>query len=474
MRYLYLCLLCAFFACAEQPAPLNVVFILADDLGWKDVGFLGSPLYQTPNLDRLRTQSMLFTNAYAAASNCAPSRATLMTGQYAPHHKIYTVASSERGRAETRRLIPTTNTDTLAPDFHTLGLFFQRQGYVTGTFGKWHLGTDPTQQGFDVNVGGSRNGSPNGSYFSPYNLRYLENGSEGEYLTDRLTDEAMAFVEEHQQQPFLLYLPYYSVHTPIQAKEEVIANYRHQPGIRDEEHATYAAMIEILDANVGRLLERLEALNLMDNTIVVFTSDNGGIHAISNQDPLRAGKGSYYEGGTRVPLLVRWDAKVEPNSTSDTPVMNIDFYPTFAEILKADKTALPMLEGESLLPLLLQNGTLAERSLFWHFPIYLQAYKMQGAQSRDPIFRTRPGSTMRLGKWKLHEYFEDGTLELYNLENDGSETVNLVDSLPEKTAELYQILNDWRQQTNAAVPTEQNPAFDAAVEAEILDGIRKQ
>jgi len=473
MRFYFLLLtLLTFFSCSEKRPP-NVVFIMADDLGWKDVGFLGSTIYQTPNLDRLRRQSMLFTNAYAAASNCAPSRATLMTGQYAPHHNIYTVASSERGRAETRRIIPTPNTDTLAPNFQTLGHLFQQQGYVTGTFGKWHLGTDPRQQGFDVNVGGSRNGSPNGTYFSPYNLRYLENGPEGEYLTDRLTDEAMAFVEEHQEQPFFLYLPYHSVHTPIQAREEVIAKYRNQSGIRDEQHATYAAMIEILDSNVGRLLEQLETLDLMDNTIIVCTSDNGGIHAISNQDPLRAGKGSYYEGGTRVPLLVRWDSKVAPNSTSDTPTMNIDFYPTFAEILNAEKGDLPMLEGESLLPVLLQNDTLAERPLFWHFPIYLQAYKIEGAQSRDPIFRTRPGSTMRLGKWKLHEYFEDGALELYDLENDMSETVNLVDSLPEKATELHQILKDWRQQNNAPVPTEKNPAFDAAVEADILEGIGK-
>ena len=439
----------------------NIILINVDDLGWKDVGCMGSRYYETPHIDRLASEGMVFWQAYAGAANCAPSRACLMSGQNTPRHGIYTVSNSDRGDARTRKIIPIFNHETLADSSYTLAEMLRDNGYVTGTFGKWHLGDDPTTQGFQVNVGGSHRGNPGkGGYFSPYNVDFLPDGPKGEYLTDRLTQEAIGFVQQHQDTSFFLYLSFYSVHTPIMGKENLVKKFERKPAADGQDRPDYAAMIASVDANVGRLLTAIENAGLTNKTLVLFTSDNGGVRAISQQDPLRAGKGSYYEGGIRVPLLIRWPRKIAGGSRSDAPMTHLDVYPTLQSIIRAEKTS-PLLDGEDISPLL-YGEELPERALVWHFPIYLQAYQPGEDGGRDPLFRTRPGSVIRQGPWKLHEYFEDGGLELYNLEEDLGETHNLVTEQPQKAQALHQQLKDWREKMNAPVPSTPNPAYDAA------------
>lgn len=441
---------------AERP---NVLLIVIDDLGWKDVGFMGSPYYQTPNLDRLAQKSVRFTHAYAGAANCAPSRACLMSGQQTTRHGIYTVGDPDRGNEKTRKLIATPNADSLAGSFITLGEILQGEGYATATMGKWHLGHEPRAQGFDRNVGGTIAGHPR-TYFSPYKNPNLSDGPEGEYLTDRLTDEALSFIEENKERPFFLYLPYFTIHTPLQGKPELVEKYKDIP-MREGQgrNPNYSAMVETMDTNVGRILEKLETLGL-DNTLVIFTSDNGGISYLSRQRPLRAGKGSYYEGGIRVPFLFYWKSKGVQARTSETPITNLDLYPTLLELLNIDPPENYPLDGQSIAGHLLEDAPIAERTLLWHFPIYLQAYRIGGDESRDSLFRTRPGTVLRKGKWKLHEYFEDGGLELYDLETDPGERQNLAEEMPEKLRELHDEMKEWRTEMNAPVPTELNPAYD--------------
>jgi arylsulfatase A-like enzyme len=445
-----------------EPKP-NVLFINVDDLGWKDVGFMGSKWFDTPNLDQFAKEGIVFTQAYAAAANCAPSRACLMTGQYTPHHGIFTVGNPARGDERTRKLIPARNKEDLPEHIMTLGGVFKEAGYITGTFGKWHLGPEPLNQGFDINVGGGRPGAPGkGGYFAPYSIPYIEDGPKGEYLTERLTDEVINFITRNKDMPFFAYLPFYTVHTPLQPKEDLFEKYKNKEGIINNKQAKYGAMVEAMDTNVGRILKKLDALGLRENTIVVFTSDNGGIRSVSPQDPLRAGKGSYFEGGIRVPMVIRWPGKVEAGAETAHPTINMDFFPTFRDILgvKVEKE----LDGESLLPVLSGQPAMHERPLFWHFPIYLQAYNPNNDDGRDPLFRTRPGSAIRKGKWKLHDYFEDNKILLYDLECDPGERKNVADEYPEVVEELYVLLNDWREKSNAPVNLEPNPAYDPAYE----------
>ncbi|RLD51363.1 MAG: aryl-sulfate sulfohydrolase, partial [Bacteroidetes bacterium] len=343
----FIALLIALSSCGKRDSGLpNIVLIVADDLGWKDLGFMGSSYYETPNLDLLAGEGMVFLQAYAAAANCAPSRACLMTGMYTTAHGIYTVASSERGDPRTRRLIPATNTDTLDNRFFTLAEALKQAGYTTVNIGKWHLGNDPCSQGMDYNVGGSIWGHPK-SYFAPY-IQPSLSAPEGEYLTDRLTEEAIAFMRNHHRHPFFLYLPYYAVHTPIQAKAGLEQKYEKKGAVACQDNASYAGMVENLDSCIGRLMEELDVLELSENTLVIFTSDNGGIREISCQDPLRAGKGSYYEGGIRVPLIFRWPGLIENESVSIEPVINLDFYPTLLQITGQESPA--NLDGLSLWP----------------------------------------------------------------------------------------------------------------------------
>ena len=442
-----------------QKAKPNVIFIMVDDLGYKDVGYMGGTFFETPNIDALSKEGLVFTNSYAGAANCAPSRACLMTGQNTPRHGIYTVSPSARGNSKDRKLIPTQNTNVLAEEEVTLGHLFKNAGYVTGTFGKWHLGTDPTKQGFQVNVGGNKRGNPGANgYFSPYNVGNLENGPKGEHLTDRLTTEAIKFIETNKETPFFLYLPYYSVHTPIEAKPELIKKYKAKQAKNIKGiNPAYAAMVETTDSNIGRLLEIVKELGLAQNTMVVFTSDNGGIASIATQLPLRAGKGSYYEGGIRVPTIIKWP-KVVPISTTDTPIVNLDFYATFKDLLGGnfpDKE----LDGISIMPLI-KGKNIPERPLFWHFPIYLQAYNGPKDDARDTKFRTRPGSVIRLGDWKLHQYFEDNEIELFNLKTDPGERNNVIESHPKEVEKMMGLLEEWRNNIEAPIPSNLNPNYE--------------
>lgn len=339
--YCLIWLVTPILSASENPQKPNIILINVDDLGWKDLGFMGSAYYETPNIDRLAGQGMVFYQAYAAAANCAPSRACMMSGRNTPSHGVYTVDNSERGNSKTRKIIPTPNRDFLPDSIYTLAMMLADNGYVNGTFGKWHINEDPLDHGFHVNVGGSHRGNPgSGGYFSPYNIDFIENGPDGEYLTDRLTDEALRFIEENSDSPFFLYIPFYSVHTPIMGKQELIDRFSGKPGSEGQDRAEYAAMVASVDENVGRLLEALDKMMLTENTLLIFTSDNGGIRDISYQNPLRAGKGSYYEGGIRVPLIIRWPGTIPAGSTTDFPVTNMDFYPTIMSIINAEEALL--------------------------------------------------------------------------------------------------------------------------------------
>ncbi|WP_109673323.1 sulfatase [Dyadobacter jejuensis] len=445
----------------DAAPPLQIILIVADDLGWKDVGYMGSRYYKTPHLDALAGRSTVFRQAYANASNCAPSRACLLTGSLTPRHGVYTVGSSERGKSETRKIIPTPNRDDLDTATVTFGEIFQKNGFKTAVFGKWHLGDHPSQHGFDVHKGGGPAGHPK-TYFSPYHLKYLADGPKGEELTDRLTTEAMDFMNQNKANPFMLYLPYFAIHTPLEGKPSLMEAYRNKkPTDGQGENPAYAALIENLDHNIGRIVSQIEKLGL-ENVMIIFSSDNGGIAKLSRQWPLRAGKGSYYEGGTRVPLLI-FDSRKElaGQPAIEAPVQLVDLLPTMAE---RAGIALPLgapFDGQSLMPFM--NGVVSplweSRPLFWHFPVYLEAYQKGGDDSQDALFRTRPGSSIRVGQWKLIQYFENNELELYDLQNDPGERINLAKIRVDDTDRMLAILQQKQKELNAPIPSQANPKY---------------
>ncbi len=456
MRKLFPGYLLTLFASGLAAKP-NVVFFFIDDMGWTDLGFMGSKYYESPHVDKLAKEGMVFMNAYAAAPNCAPSRACLMSGQYSPRHGVYTVSNSDRGSAKHRKLIPTKNTIHLAEKFVTMGEALQAGGYVTATMGKWHLGDDPATQGFDVNIAGKSWGSPSGGgYHSPYKYPNLEQKEKGEYLTDRLGVEACKFIEKNKDKPFFLYLTHYSVHTPIQAKPELKKKYEAKKPTERHKNAAYAAMIESTDDSVGAVLCKLEELGLSDNTIVLFFSDNGGHGGVTSNAPLRGSKGMLYEGGIREPMIVKWPGVTKPGSVCRENVIGVDFYPTLLEVTKTPAPKDYLLDGLSLVPLLENpQAKLKRKALHWHFPAYLQGYTV-----RHGNFRTTPAGAVRMGDWKLIEFFEDGTLELYNTGKDISENKNLAKEMPAKVKEMHQVMLAWRKHTRAPVPTKLNPAYD--------------
>ena len=431
----------------------NIVLFYADDLGWRDLACMGSKFYDTPHIDRLAAEGMLFTDAYANAPNCAPSRACLMSGQYTPRHGVFTVGAPNRGRAALRRLIAVENKTVLDERFVTMAESLKGAGYRTATMGKWHLGDDPTTQGFDLNVGGFKAGHPK-SYFSPYKNPKLQDGAQGEYLTDRLTDAAVSFIREKDERPFFLYLTHYAVHTPLQAKQDDMARFADRQPDRGQKNKKYAGMVYALDRSMGRVLEALKAAGKAEDTLVVFFSDNGGHMGATSCKPLRGAKGTLYEGGIRVPMIVRWPDKVKAGSRSATPVIGVDLYPTFLSAAGAKRPEGYTLDGEDITPVFKGQVSLADRPLFWHFPAYLQ-----GRFEKD-MFRTRPGAVVRRGKWKLIEFFEDKRLELYDLSQDRGETANVAAAHPDVTRELHALMTTWRLETGAPVPTKANPKFD--------------
>jgi len=435
----------------------NILLINIDDLGWRDVGFMGSKYYETPNMDKLAASGMVFTNGYAAAANCAPSRACMMSGQWTPRHGIYTVANSDRGKAANRKLIPTPNNETLSDENTIIAEVLKDAGYATCIAGKWHLSDDPTQRGFDLNIGGSHAGSP-GSYSPPYKNIPLEPPT-GDYdLTRLITDNSIGFLKSVGEKPFFLYYAPYAVHTPLQPVKHLLTKYEGKAAWNGQNNPVYATMVENLDTQIGRVIGFLTDQKLLQNTFIILTSDNGGVYNITKQWPLRAGKGSCYEGGIREPMVVCWPGKVKKGTSSDVPVTSLDFFPTLLEVAGIAKVAGKVLDGTSLMPVLTGRGSIAERPLFWHFPIYLEG---GNGETQDTIFRTRPGSSIRLGDWKLIQYFEDNDLELYNLRKDTGEKYNRISSEPRKAAELLGILEKWRKDTKAPVPTDLNPQYKA-------------
>ena len=446
----------------EKP---NIVLIVADDLGWSDLSYMGSTYYETPNIDKLSKSGMIFYNGYASAANCAPSRATMLSGKYQNAHGIYSVVNpflgygSDRGSRKTRKLIPIKTKSNLDLDFFVIPEMLKDLGYVNGHFGKWHLGDigfHPENSGFDVNIGGNKHGGP-GGYFSPYKYTNMDDGPKGEYLTDRIGDEVVNFIENNTENNFFAYVPFFSVHTPIQSKPDYQKKYRNKNSNEYHNRADYAGMIQSLDENVGKIIDKIDELNLSENTLIIFTSDNGGIRAISNQYPLRAGKGSYYEGGIKVPLIFSWKGKIDAESKSYERVSNLDFYPTIKKLVGYNKQI--DLDGKDISPIF--NGKkFSERELYFHFPVYLEAYNVHKDNGTDPLFRTRPGTVVIKDNWKLHHYYEDNKFELYNLEKDISESTNLADINIEKKDELLSKLNNWRKTRNAPIPNKLNPYYD--------------
>lgn len=453
---------CALSALAGEDQPPSIVLILADDLGWNDLSCTGSDYHATPHLDRLAEQGMRFTDAYANCANCAPTRAALLSGMYAPRTGVYTVNNSDRGPAAQRRLIPMPNTTTLAPGIVTLAESLQAAGYTTAHVGKWHLGagdTGPLAQGFDLNIAGHHRGHP-ASYHSPYHNPALEDGPAGEYLTDRLTDEAIRFMQENTGDPFFLYLPYYTVHTPIQPREDLLARVQGWPRGEVHRNAPYAAMVDALDENVGRLLAALDQLELDGNTLVVFMSDNGGMSPQTDMAPLRGSKGMVFEGGVRVPLLVRWPGVVEPGAVCDEPVITLDFYPTLVEAAGGAMPTDQPADGVSLVPLFHDaDAELGRAALYWHFPAYLHGYRGMQEESHRTGWRATPCSVVRAGDWKLIRDYETGTDTLYRLSDDLGETTDLSATRPDKHGELSALLDAWLDELEAPIPDQPNPAY---------------
>ena len=440
----------------EKP---NIVLIVADDLGWSDLSYMGSEYYETPNIDKLSKSGMTFYNGYASSANCAPSRATMLSGKYHTEHGIYTVRNSDRGSRKTRKIIPIETKTTLDLDFFVIPEMLKEMGYINGHFGKWHLGDvgfHPEQSGFDVNIGGNKHGGP-GGYFAPYPNPELVNEPKGEYLTDRIGDEVVKFIDINKENNFFAYVPFFSVHTPIQSKPDYQKKYSNKDSNEFHNRADYAGMIQSLDENIGKILDKIDALNLSENTLIIFTSDNGGIRAISNQYPLRAGKGSYYEGGIKVPMIFSWKGKIEAKTESYERVSNLDFYPTIKKLVGYNESI--DLDGEDLTPIF-KGEKLKKRELYFHFPVYLEPYRVQLDSGTDPLFRTRPGTVIIKDNWKLHHYYEDNKFELYDLEKDVSESENLSEINKEKKNELLIDLNNWRKTNNAPIPSRLNPYYD--------------
>jgi arylsulfatase A-like enzyme len=430
---------------AADPAKPNFVVIFIDDMGLSDLGCCGSKFYETPRIDRLAAEGMRFTTAYSACTVCSPTRAALMTGRNPARVGITDWIPGHR--RPYAKLSPAKILHDLPAAEVTLAEALKPAGYASAAVGKWHLGGEgslPTDHGFDVNIAGDHRGQPP-SYFAPYKIPTLTEGPQGEYLTDRLTTEAVKYIEAHRDKPFLLYLPHYTVHTPLQAKPELVAKYKAKAKPDDpHKNAVYAAMIEDLDTGVGRILDKLEELKIADRTVVIFTSDNGGLMSSTTNLGVRAGKGSAYEGGVRIPLIVRWPGVVKAGTTADEPVITMDLTATILDIAGVAPPA--PLDGVSLAGRLKGGPPPARDNLYWHYPHY------------HPGGAT-PHSAVRVGDEKLIEFYEDGRLELYDLKADPLEKQNLAETRKDRAAELRRRLEDWRKSVNAAPPTA-NPDYD--------------
>lgn len=458
-------ILSACVAAASAPAhaqdetatrPPNVLIVLVDDLGYGDLGtgvagLPGVEHHRTPHLAAFSSESLVLTHGYSAAPNCAPSRATLQTGRLTPRHGIITVGSSARGKAANRKLVPVKNRKDLAPEEVTLAEQLAPAGYSSIHLGKWHLGPDPCSQGYDMNVGGSRAGHPK-SYFAPFKNVDLGEVEDGACLTERLTDEAIAALDRLEP-PFLMHLAYYTVHTPLQAEPERVQE-RLDAGVKGKARATYAAMVERLDSEFGRLMAALDSKGLAGDTLVLFTSDNGGLGSVTNRAPLRGFKGTLDEGGVRVPWMLRLPGRIEPGVDA-TPVHHMDVLPTLAALAGVEPAA-EELDGCDLGPLVFQRDEMPVRDLLWHFPAYLE-----GRSDRFERWRTTPGSSIRRGRWKLLEFHESRrgktrVFELYDLLSDPKEERDVASVEVDMVASLRAALDGRLGEVGARFPAERD------------------
>ncbi len=476
---------------ADQPSQPNVLFILTDDLGYYDLSHTGSRFYDTPNTDRIAAEGVEFTHGYATSPVSSPARASIMTGQFAPRHGITDWIAARSGEAwrehgRHNQLLPPEYDLYLSHSHHTLAEAMQEAGYKTFFSGKWHLGSEgswPTDHGFDINVGGWDGGSPRGGYFDPFDNPNLENRKPGEHLSMRLADETVQFLNAHNPnetgQPVLAFLSFYAVHGPLQSTQEKWSKYRERAeklGIADygyemgkylpirmvQDNPVYAGLVEAMDDAVGHVLHALDELGLEENTIVIFTSDHGGVSsgdgfATSNL-PFREGKGSTLEGGLRVPFFIKAPGVIKANSTTDYPATGADFYPTILDLIGQDLNPAEHKDGISLLPAI-RGEEVEDRYLIWHYP----HYGNQGG---------RPSSVIRHGDWKLIHLYESDQQELYNLRTDISEERNLVKRYPEKAESLHNALFDYLEKVGARFP-ERDPLYDEEAERERLERIAR-
>ena len=426
----------------------NILFILIDDMGWMDLGCQGNKNLHTPNIDALAKGGIRFTDAYAPAPVCSPTRAAILTGQtparlqitnHLPHQDRFTPKSS--------KLLPARMLNHLPLKYVTLAEKLKKDaGYATAFIGKWHLYTEknekynPLNQGFDINIGGCSYGGPP-TFFDPYRIDFLTNRKKGEYLPDRLADETVAFITEQQskKKPFFVALWNYTVHWPMEAPADLLEKYKNLPvrGYRDHR---YAAMIEAMDNAIGKVLNSLDNLNLTDETLVIFSSDNGPFGGVGDASPLRADKGHLYEGGIRVPLIIRWPGKIKPKTLDETPVILTDLYPTILEASGISSNVDYPIDGKNLLPLLKNRKKLNDRAIFWHYPNF--------AFHRD----NRLGSAIREGDYKLIHFYDTDSMELYNLRKDISERNDLSRELPQLALKLKNKLESLLKESGAAMP----------------------
>jgi arylsulfatase A-like enzyme len=439
----------------QAPRP-NIIYICANDMGIMDAGYNGNRYY-TPNLYRMCAEGMVCSEAYAPAATDAPSRASMLTGQYTPRHGVYANPNADQGSSKDRKLIPIESAEFQTLENRTIPTDLKRARYKTIHIGKWALSGTPEEHGFDISIGDDESDGPITEYFTPFESGPLQEFNDrypvGTHRADILADQVIKSLQIYREQPFYIHLSFYSV------QEEITRVPKLYEKFDDEKvNVDFASMIEKMDQAVGGILDALDALGLTDITMVVFTSDNGGVRSISSQAPFRSGKGSYFDGGIRVPLVIQWPDVIKKSFLCEFPINMIDLYPTFMEAARIPVSKEKKLDGVSLIPLMKKEGELPERPLFWYYPVYVAG---TDDQARDPQFLSRPGAAMRLGKWKLFENFEDGKLELYDLAADPSERMNFAAINSDKAEAMHAQLKEWRESVNAPVPTELNPDYQA-------------
>jgi len=454
----------------------NIIVILVDDLGWQDVGYMGAKFFETPNIDQLAADGIKFMQAYASGPNCAPTRACLMTGLYTPRHKIYTPGGRAKGKPEYMRLlVPATQrkdkvlekkarkqfevTNDLNSDFICIPEVLKQSGYTSARLGKWHLGLDT--QGFDISSGDGIGGPTVKSY--------------GDIdVAENLTNRSLQFIEDNKDKPFFLYLCHWDVHTPYKARSSVVEKYQTKldamcateqreleqriPACVNAHIPTYAAMIEAVDTSVKRVVAKVADLGLERNTIIIFTSDNGGFQGVSQLAPLRGTKGSLFEGGVRVPACARWTGQIKPGSISETPISSVDFLPTLASLGNAPLPTTQPVDGTDISPIFF-GDKIKDRSLFWHYPLYLKGIGLEFnlPDGKTDSWRGFPSTSLVRGKYKMIQFLEDKSFALYDLSKDPGEQNNIIESMPELALRLKKEIRDWQKSVNAPIPTTPNP-----------------